>query len=237
MKIMSVNSNNDIIVEFQDAYKTHKHICGQNFKNGEVKNPYDPTVYGVGMLGHGKYITGETGNLTREYETWKNMIRRCYSPKLKEKQKSYYGITTVCSEWLNFQNFAEWYCSNYYELDERLHIDKDILYPCNTVYSPDTCLLVPQRINELFIYRPKTNGLPSGINQRKSGKFTASLCGKNLGTYISVEEAYSVYASAKERIIKEVANEYRDKIPSKVYNALYNYKVNINNDKNYKNCV
>lgn len=34
--------------------------------------------------------------------------------------------------------------TNKYECDERLYIDKDILYPGNKVYSPDTCLLVPQ---------------------------------------------------------------------------------------------
>ena len=33
----------------------------------------------------------------------------------------------------------------------------------------------------------------------------------------------------KENYIKEVANEYKDKIPQKLYEAMYRYKVEIDN--------
>ena len=46
--------------------------------------------------------------------------------------------------------------------------------------------------------------------------------------------SYAIYAMAKEKKIKEVANEYKGIIPKKVYEALYDYKVDIRNDKNYK---
>ena len=40
--------------------------------------------------------------------------------------------------------------------------------------------------------------------------------------------------TGKENNIKEVADEYKNIIPKKLYDALYAYKVDINNDKNYK---
>lgn len=138
----------------------------------------------------------------------------------------------MCDEWHNYQNFARWYEENEYECDGRLHVDKDILFPNCRIYSPKTCLLVPQRINMLFSNRENNRGLPNGIREEKGG-YTARYNGKELGVYKTVEEAYSVYAETKERIIKQVADEYINIIPKKVYDALYAYKVDINNDKNW----
>ena len=54
-----------------------------------------------------------------------------------------------------------------------------------------------------------------------------------MGIYETLEEAFNVYATYKEKIIKKVADEYKDIIPSQVYEALVSYKVDIKNDKNY----
>ena len=48
-----------------------------------------------------------------------------------------------------------------------------------------------------------------------------------------MDEAYAAYAKEKEIAIKRIADEYKEVIPEKVYRALYAYKVNIRNDKNY----
>ncbi len=117
-------------------------------------------------------------------------------------------------------------------MNERLHIDKDILFPNSYVYSPETCLLVPQRINMLFLNKPNKRGLPNGIRECKNG-YSAKYNNKELGTYETVEEAFIIYALEKEKTIKRIANEYKDIIPIKVYDALYAYKVQITNDKNY----
>ena len=42
----------------------------------------------------------------------------------------------------------------------------------------------------------------------------------------TVEEAFNVYKTIKENYIKEVANKY--KIPEKLYQALLNYQVEVN---------
>ncbi len=151
------------------------------------------------------------------------MLERCYSEKYKEDNKAYYGIATVCEEWKCFQKFAEWYNDNKYEVDGRLHLDKDILLRGNKIYSPDTCLLVPQRINMLFVTRPNKNGLPNGVWIEESGKYSASYNGKKLGRFNSIQDAEEAHYEAKKEAIKKVAKEYQEIIPQKVYEALLNW--------------
>ena len=51
---------------------------------------------------------------------------------------------------------------------------------------------------------------------------------KYLGLYDTPEKAFEVYKQFKEKYIKRVADHYKDQIPEKLYQALYNYKVDIN---------
>lgn len=51
------------------------------------------------------------------------------------------------------------------------------------------------------------------------------MCG--LGYFRTPEEAFQSYKIAKEEWIKEVANKWRDKLDVKVYEALCNYKIEI----------
>lgn len=165
--------------------------------------------------------------------SWKNMLDRCYGKQNKNLHPAYFEISEVCDEWLNFQTFADWYEEKEYKVEGRLHLDKDILYPGNKIYSPDKCLLVPQYINELFTCKPKDNGLPVGISMSNSGKFVATYNRKHLGTYPNLLEAYEVYAKAKETVIKRIANDFKEIIPNDIYEILMNYRVLIENDKNY----
>jgi len=41
------------------------------------------------------------------YNTWKDMLKRGYSPKFQEKYPTYIG-TTICSEWYTFSSFKRW---------------------------------------------------------------------------------------------------------------------------------
>ena len=232
MKIIKANNVDDIYVEFQDDHRYVRQTTYGNFKNGCVSNPFYPTVCGIGYKGVGRFYTNHN---CPEYVSWKDMLERCYSEKDKNEHQSYFGISKVCNEWLNYQAYADWYEKNKYDINERLHLDKDILFPGNKIYSPYHCLLVPQRINMLFTNRTNDKGLPNGIRYTDSGKYSAKYGCIELGTYSTLEEAYSIYSNAKEAKIKETADNYKDIIPKKLYDALYNYKVIIENDKNYKN--
>lgn len=232
MKIVRYGSYNDIDVEFLDEHHYIKeHQTYSNFKTGSIKNPYDRSKYGVGYIGVGKHRAKVNGQYNYIYDVWADMINRCYHSK--DKFSAYYGICTVCPEWHDFQSFGDWYEEHEYKVDERLHLDKDILYPGNKEYSSKKCILVPQRINMLFMNIPNKRGLPNGILKEKKG-YLAKYNGENIGVYPTVEDAYYAYTSVKEKVIREVTDEYKDILPKEVYDAIYNYKFDIRNDKNYK---
>ena len=158
-------------------------------------------LYGVGILGEGKYSAGKD---KAAYKTWCGMLDRCYSEKRRELYKSYDGCI-VCKEWLDFQNFAEFFYCN---INERgWQIDKDILCKNNKIYSPQTCLAVPSEINKLFVRRKKYRGdLPIGVHYESDrSRYKASLhdgSGKTkfLGRFHTAEDAFRAYKEAKEKI-------------------------------------
>ena len=149
MKIIRYGACDDIDVQFLDEHGyIYYHNVYTNFKKGQIKNPYDRNIFGVGYIGDGKYGTGDAVKRTKEEYVWRGMLERCYGDKYKDVHSAYYDKCIVCEEWHNFQNFAEWYTQNFYQVGtERMHLDKDILVKGNKFYSPDTCLIVPQRIN------------------------------------------------------------------------------------------
>ena len=212
-----------------------KHATYQSFKKGNIKCPYERRFYGVGYLGERKYKMSKNGKLTDKYIIWHSMLTRCYDPKYQEKKPTYKGCK-VEDYLLNFQHMGEWLEKNYYEVpDEQMHLDKDILCKGNKVYSRDTCIFVPQRINKLFTKRDKARGdNPIGVTPTSSGNYQVRCDGVNgeriyLGSYSTKEEGFQVYKQYKERVIKEVVDSYEGKIPEPFYSrlkeAMHNYKV------------
>ena len=51
---------------------------------------------------------------------------------------------------------------------------------------------------------------------------------KYLGCYETIEKAFQAYKQFKEQYIKEIADEYKDKIPKELYEAMYNWVVEWN---------
>lgn len=233
MKIVAVRSSMDFDVEFLDEHHyVRKHCTSANWKKGSIKNPFDKTIFNIGYLGVGEYKAKENGKPTLPYSIWLHMIERCYAEHKQDEHPAYYGISECCKEWLNYQVFAEWYMNNRYEIDERLDLDKDIMFPGNKIYSPYHCLLVPHRINLMFTNKKNNRGLPNGIYHEVSG-YSSRYNTEELGIYSTLESAYDVYAKRKKEEIIKVANKYKEIIPDEVYQALLNYEVLIENDKNY----
>lgn len=227
----------DIYVYFPEYDWTWKNAQYQNFKDGKIKCPYEPAIFGVGYIGEGDYKVCENGKVTKVYNTWHNMLRRCYSEK-EHKRHPTYKDCEAYKDWLNFQNYGEWFDNNYYEVDdEKMELDKDILFKHNKIYSPKTCVFVPQAINKLFVKRDNDRGdSPIGTTP-VNGKYvvhcnlinpeTGKSKRKYFGYYETQEKAFEVYKYYKEKNIKEVADYYKDKIPERLYNAMYNYIVEI----------
>lgn len=239
MIIKEYIDNQNITVEFQDEYKAQIHTNYKNFVRGQIKNPYYPSVYGVGIIGKQYPIWINNNKITKEYKTWIQMLRRCYNKNTKERNYTYKYVS-CCYEWLLYENFYEWLHSQenfdkWYNNDG-WHLDKDILIKNNKIYSPATCCLVPDSINKLFTKCDKARGnLPIGVS-KYNNKFQANCMNpltkqhKHIGYYFSSEDAFYLgYKPYKENIIKQVAQiEYEaGNITEQCYKAMINYEVEI----------
>lgn len=177
-------------------------------------------VYDKGSKGDG--VATVNGKNTKAYDTWMNMMRRCYCPKSLSKYPTYTGCS-VCSEWLFFPTFNAWFDSHYVE---DWQLDKDLLVAGNKIYSPDTSVFVPQAINILFNDHGRARGeFPIGVVFHKQrGKFQAQLgidgTQKHLGYFSTIADASQAYLTAKKENVIRMANIWKDKIPIKLYDAL-----------------
>jgi hypothetical protein len=131
------------------------------------------------------------------YGRWMSMLTRCYSENYQSKYPSYKGCSVV-REWLTFSNFKSWM-----ELQdwEGKQLDKDILFPGNKIYGPDTCVFVDARVNSFIIERAADRGeWPIGVCFDKSrGKYVATCSSvvtgkvKVLGHFKTPEEAHQAW--------------------------------------------
>lgn len=204
-----------------------KHGCPWCARMKSNRKNY-PLAYGYGI----NDVANVWNTCRKAFSVWRSMLSRCYDSKYQVKEPSYIGCT-VCDEWLRFSNFLKWFEDNYIE---GYQLDKDIIHKGNRVYAPEHCAFVPYEINYLLLRRQKHRGSePIGVcfdnrNHRKNHyRACVQYKGKQcyLGFYKTKEEAFSVYKREKERIIKAIAGEYKDKIDVRVYNALMSYEVEI----------
>ena len=189
-------------------------------------------ICGVGISDKGKYKAYVNGKNTQVYDRWQKMIARCYYDNSLKRQTTYKDCY-VEDYLLSFQNFAEWYENEVWTDELILNLDKDILtHGKEKVYSRDTILLVDKNINSLFTRRQNERGeFPIGIS-KYFNKYKV-MCNDHtkpiyLGLYNTIDEAFLIYKEYKENLIKQVANEYKQKypnFPNKLYNAMYEYEV------------
>lgn len=238
MVIIDYRNANNIDVYFPEYNWIYKNACHQSFKKGNIKCPYERSIYGIGYLGEGDYKVSKNLKHTRIYDTWHHMLQRCYDKKWHEKYPTYKDCSAN-EEWYNFQNFAEWDNDNFYIVEgQRMCLDKDILVKHNKIYSPDTCIYVPQTINKLFTKNDKNRGESViGTSPLENGKYqvhcslinpkTGKSKYEHLGCYETQEKAFKIYKYYKEKNIKIVADYFKKEIPERLYNGLYNYTVEL----------
>ena len=188
-------------------------------------------VYGVGVNDWNGKVRVD-GKLSWEYVLWNDMLKRCFSAKLKQKRPTYEGVT--CSkEWLSMTKFIEDVSQMKGFGLEGWELDKDILVKGNKVYNKLSCCFVPAEINLLLTKSDKARGeCPVGVNfDKATGKFRARLNingkKKHLGYFTTAEEAFQVYKLAKEAYIKVVAQKWKHLLDEWVFQALMVYEVAI----------
>lgn len=253
MKIIEYNNYDDITVEFQDKYMAKVHTAYGHFSRGNVKNPYYPTLYGVGRIGN-KYPVSIDCKPTKEYTVWQGILRRCCDVGFKDKNPTYKNVT-CCNEWFLFENFYKWLHEQ--ENFEKWSsgdkwgwaVDKDILIKGNKIYSPETCCLVPQNVNQLFkkkyvecddlsisiSFQISLSKIGNEFQIKYHNPFTNKI--EHFSSYKEIEQlhqvfkeqAFHTYKSHKENSIKQIAQEEYDKgnITKQCYEAMMNYEVEI----------
>jgi hypothetical protein len=229
-KIIEVKNNHNILVQFQDEGKAIMRAQKHNILSGEVKNPFLPLIYGVGYLGESGSYPHNTTKLTKErkqaYGVWKGIVERCYAENFHEYNSPVYQECYMVKEWHNFTIYEAWHLKNYVTGFE---VDKDIVVKGNKEYGPENCRFVPAHINTLLFTNQdrKETDLPMGVIQVHN-KYRARLSkqGKrtNVGYFSTPEAAHSAYMVARKGYIKEVADEWKDKIKPDVYQSLISWE-------------
>lgn len=218
--VTHIANNKNIKIQFENGQSTT--VTSQNLRKGQVKNPFHPSVVGVGFNGKGKYKPTVNRKITLAYQTWRDILRRCYCPAQQRRNQSYIGCS-VDTSWHNFQIFAEWFYANY---KTGMHIDKDLIKRGNRVYCSDFCSFVPPEINSLI--KTSRGNDKDGVHSQ-DGFYIAFVTKYGIKTYLgcfkSYNEAANVYRKEKETHVKLMAEKYKSEIDPRVYSYLKSWKL------------
>lgn len=164
------------------------------------------------------------------YTRWVGMLSRCYSKRLHKGLPRYEGCT-VCDEWLLLSNFKAWMEQQDWE---GKHLDKDLLFRGNTVYSPETCCFIPEKLNIFMVECNANRGnFPIGVSWKPDkGKFRARCNNpftrkeEHLGYFSDPIEAHNAWLSRKLQLCEGFYGIVEDEIVSKLIERYREYNLN-----------
>ena len=188
---------------------TIKNVLLLDALNGNVKDPYYPTVADVGCLGDYTKYQHHCKNL---YDIWFHMISRCYN----ENDESFkaYGArgVHVDARWFCYEHFLadvihvpgyDEYINSLINGGTKYQFDKDMKQPNveNKIYSLETCCFIPAVMNTKFAVRDYKNKRSSqyyGVHKlEENGHYQSSvnINGKKhfLGTFKDEVDAAIAY--------------------------------------------
>ncbi|BCQ35278.1 hypothetical protein ERHA55_29490 [Erwinia rhapontici] len=179
-------------------------------------------IHGVGI----NDMPGMSGST--EYIKWSSMLKRCYSTEWILKYRPTYVGASVCESWLTFSNYYKFYQKNYFE---GAVLDKDILFPGNKHYSPDTCVFVPEFINLIVVSNPGKGMFGVTTNKNSyTAKITIEKQTVSLGKFETELRAHQEWQSAKGQHLVCAAEQYKDEYPDNFNQDVYDqllWKANI----------
>lgn len=169
-------------------------------------------VHGVGIYEKGRHQAKLNGKITKPYDAWKNMLKRCYDTRCQEKHPTYAGCV-VCDAWLRFQAFAEWFEINYPKDGNKYYLDKDLKVLGNKSYSPETCLFVSRQVNNFTTDSGAVRGaFMIGVSWHRQAEKLRATCGnpitgkqESLGCFTSELQAHLVWRKRKSQLAYELA--------------------------------
>lgn len=188
------------------GYPEAMELNGDAFDFNTFRKMYAELNY---IFNHG--INDTKGESNQDwYKVWVNMIRRC----TRSNQKAYDDVS-VCFSWLKASNFKNWYDENIYRIVsdsdlDRLHLDKDIKHIGNRLYSPDTCYILPGRINHFYV---NSNPFMRSYVPKSDGYYNTSMRGFDAGERVNFSskdplELALLRAREKDRQLKDKVIPY-----------------------------
>lgn len=208
----NIDSRNIVVQFINTGFKTT--AIAANIKKGKVKDPMGPSVCGIGYRGVGAYTIK-----SKAYGIWNAMLRRCYSKGVSDKYPAYKGCS-VSTDWHNFQTYARWFEGNYVE---GYQVDKDLLVIGNKLYSADTCVFIPSKINTFTIDCSSSRGkYPIGVSYNKRANKYTAYCSdgngslKHLGLFTNSEQAHLAWRNYKLGLADKMKVEM-DGIDKRIY--------------------
>lgn len=185
-----------------------------------------------------EYIEYENKALGEAYRRYYGLCARCKPDKDIDKIGRHYKDVTMCKEWEDDpKSFVKWFMEHYYTCEgEQMDIDKDLFGDGTHVYSPETCCILPKKINAFLSNctrrRDTKSTLPKGIkyNSRYKKYYATIQCADTgivtkLSEWDTPEEAFAEYKMVKEADLILMAVKYKDRIPEYIYKRLLSFEV------------
>jgi len=187
--------------------------------------------------------------VTLSGQRWESINKRCETNG--DQQTKFPRYKGTANLFLGFNEFVEWSREEVgYDLREPVGkqswaycIEKDILGNGSKVYSPDTCLFVPNAVNIFLTARNASRGdYPIGVAwKEKNKKFQAQVRDRNTSRYLGLHsdpmEGHRAWQAGKIDIGRNFALEFKD-WHGKLYNGLNVWLDKIQNDyDNYRETI
>lgn len=177
-------------------------------------------VYGWGVNDADYAVQPRVGGKTQwcpYYKVWMHMVERSFSERLIRKYPNYEGCT-IFEEWKYFSNFITWVDSQPNKNWKSCALDKDLLILGNKVYSPETCVFIPQQLNNFTTTRAASRGqyMLGVIFHKRDQMFVASCRNpfnkkqESLGYYSTELEAHKVWQAKKHEHAHSLAELQSD---------------------------
>lgn len=226
--VLEYVDKNNVTIKFNRTGGVRKTTTA-SILNGNVLDYDVPSVFGVGVVDEQFRKQGMLHRM-KSYKVWTAMLKRCYFNTSKGLYPTYENCK-VSDGFLRFRNFDKW-CKQQAGFGvEYFDLDKDILSKGGKIYSEDTCCFVPQEINKC-LKGYKSKSIKTGVQYHSRDKIyqTRGVVEgeyKHLGNFKTEEEAFLVYKKFKEVRVKSLAEKWKDLIDVRVYEALMNWEVRV----------
>lgn len=189
--------------------KTKKLVCGVGINNADYVVQKFETIGYIGGKRKRKRVW-----ICPHYQTWVDMLKRCYSAKIQDRNPAYKGCS-VSVEWHTFSNFKAWMEKQNWEGNQ---LDKDLLFEGNKIYSSDACVFVSPMVNTFTTDSKASRGeWLIGVYWDKQAEKFHSRCSnpftnkkEHLGRFTCEQEAHNAWLKRKLELAHLLAAEQAD---------------------------